>query len=70
VKILVMDDAPEVRERIVELLAPLLDSVYQIIEAGDIVTALHLITEYKPPILILDLFMMRMHGSPFLILRR
>jgi DNA-binding NarL/FixJ family response regulator len=55
VKILVMDDAPEVRERIVELLAPLLDGVDEIIEAGDIVTALHLITLYKPPILILDI---------------
>jgi DNA-binding NarL/FixJ family response regulator len=54
VKILVMDDALLVRQRIIELLAPLA-GVEEIIQAGDAVTALHLITQHKPLVLILDI---------------
>ncbi len=52
--VLIMDDAVVVRRRIVELLSGV-DDLGEIIQAEDAVSAVKLIEEYKPRIIILDI---------------
>jgi DNA-binding NarL/FixJ family response regulator len=54
IAVLIMDDAAVVRKRIVDLLSEV-DDIGEIIQAEDVTSAIRLIEQYKPLIVILDI---------------
>lgn len=53
-KVLVMDDAPNIRARVVELLADV-DGIEQIYESSDTASAVDLLRAHRPDVVILDI---------------